>query len=112
MLIIVAEIKGVAVLTPDIANLDAGNVREFKDEALPRLTDAKKVVFDLSRIQFVDSSGLGAILSALRKVNSNGGELKICGMTRTVHALFELVRMHRVFDIHKERDDAIKAFGG
>ena len=64
---------------------------------------ARKVVFDLRELRFVDSSGLGAILSCLRQLNGKGGELKLCGMTKPVRALFELVRMHKIFDIYVDK---------
>lgn len=91
--------------------LDASTVKEFKtDIAVFIEGDAKKIVFDMSSLQFIDSSGLGAILSCLRKLNGSGGELKLCGMSKPVRALFELVRMHRIMDIYDTRDDAIRAY--
>ena len=68
-----------------------------------------KLVFDRSALQFVDSSGLGAILSSLRQLNSTGGDLKLCGMTMPVRTLVELVWMHRIFDIHNTREEAVNA---
>jgi anti-sigma B factor antagonist len=88
--------------------LDASNAKDFKRDIASVLGAASKVVFDLSQLRFVDSSGLGAILSCLRQVNSGGGDLKLCGLSKPVRALFELVRMHRIFDICETRDDAIR----
>src|SRR5690554_4373770 len=79
--------------------LDAGNSKEFKREIEPILNGNKRIVFDLSRLQFMDSSGVGAILSCLRKLNSEGGDLKLCAMNKSVRVLFELIRMHKIFDI-------------
>jgi anti-sigma B factor antagonist len=67
-------------------------------------------VIDLSRLRFVDSSGLGAFISCLRKLNAKGGDLKLCGMSKQVRAVFELVRMHRIFDIFGTREEALRAF--
>lgn len=91
--------------------LDASTVKAFK-EGIGRVIDggADKVVLDMSHLQFVDSSGLGAILSCLRKLNSAGGDLKLIGMTRPVRALFELVRMHRIMDIYDTETEALRAF--
>jgi anti-sigma B factor antagonist len=88
--------------------LDASNAKDFKRDVASVLSGTSKVVFDLSQLHFVDSSGLGAMLSCLRQVNSAGGELKLCGLSKPVRALFELVRMHRIFDICDTRDDAIR----
>lgn len=91
--------------------LDASNVNEFKADIAEAIGGQAKVVFDLSQLQFVDSSGLGAILSCLRKLNAEGGDLKLSGTTKPVRVLFELVRMHRIFDIFNTPEEAIQAFG-
>ena len=100
----------VAVTTVPVEELDAGNVEEFKRDIAPLLEAHANLVLDLSRLRFVDSSGLGAFISCLRKVNASGGDLKLCGMSKKVRAVFELVRMHRVFDIQPTREDAVRAF--
>jgi anti-sigma B factor antagonist len=94
-----------------VAELDAGNAGEFKRDIAPLLEAHAKLVLDLSRVRFVDSSGLGAFISCLRKLNAKGGDLKLCGMSKQVRAVFELVRMHRVFDICETREEAVHAFG-
>ena len=90
--------------------LDASNAGEFKRDIAPVLEANTKLVIDLSRLRFVDSSGLGAFLSCLRKLNAKGGDLKLCGMSKQVRAVFELVRMHRIFDIYGTREEAVRAF--
>ena len=69
-----------------------------------------KLVFDLSRLRFMDSSGLGAFISCLRKLNAKGGDVKLCSMSKQVRAVFELVHMHRIFDIFGTREEAVQAF--
>jgi len=89
--------------------LDAGNAKAFKRDIAAVLEPCRKVVFDLRELRFVDSSGLGAILSCLRQLNGKGGDLKLCEMTKPVRALFELVRMHKIFDIYVTKADALRA---
>jgi anti-sigma B factor antagonist len=89
--------------------LDASNVMDFKRDIAPVLEANSRVVFDLSHLRFVDSSGLGAFLSCLRRLNGAGGELKLCGLAKPVRALFELVRMHKIFDIYPTRDEAVRS---
>lgn len=101
----------VAIVTLLVDELDAMNAGDFKRDAVPVLDAHTKVVFDLSRVRFVDSSGLGAFLSCLRRLNEKGGDLKLCGMSKHVRSVFELVRMHRVFDIRERREDVVEAFG-
>jgi anti-sigma B factor antagonist len=100
----------VTVVEVPTEELDAGNSAEFKREVTPLLDATTKFVFDLSRLRFVDSSGLGAFISCLRKLNAKGGDLKLRGMSKQVRGVFELVRMHRIFDIYPTKEEAVQAF--
>ncbi|HVJ08374.1 MAG TPA: STAS domain-containing protein [Acidisarcina sp.] len=110
MEIAVERIDGIAVATMPVEELDAGNVGDFKRAIAPILQDNSMLVLDLSPLHFIDSSGLGAMLSCLRQLSAKGGELKLSGMSKQVRALFELVRMHRVFDIYDTKEEAAHAF--
>lgn len=90
--------------------LDASNIKEFKASVESLLESNTKVVFDLSELQFVDSSGCGVLLSCLRNMNGSGGDLKLCSVTKPVRALFELIRMHHIFDILNTKEEAVRAF--
>ena len=106
----VNNFDGVGVASVPVDELDASNSGEFKRDIAPVLQANTKLVLDLNQLRFVDSSGLGAMLSCLRQLTAKGGDLKLCGMSSQVRALFELVRMHRIFDIYSTREDAVKAF--
>jgi anti-sigma B factor antagonist len=106
----VEKIGDVSIAKIPGETLDAGSAKEFKAAAVPMLNAGAKVVFDLSGLRFIDSSGLGALLSCLRQLNGVGGDLKLCGTSKPVRALFELVRMHRVFELCNTVDDAVRAF--
>jgi anti-sigma B factor antagonist len=103
------KVGEVAVVELRGEQLDASNVMDFKRDIAPVLEANSRVVFDLSQLRFVDSSGLGAILSCLRRLNGAGGDLKLCGLAKPVRALFELVRMHKIFDIYPTRDEAVRS---
>ena len=92
--------------------LDAGNVMEFKTEIAPILDKCDFVVFDMSRVKFIDSSGIGAILSCLRKLHNQGGALNMYGVREQVVQLFKLVRIDRIIEIHPTKQEAMKAFQG
>jgi anti-sigma B factor antagonist len=64
----------------------------------------------MSHLNFVDSSGCGAILSCLRQMTAKGGDLKITGLQNQVRTLFEMIRLHRIIDIHDSRDEAIRSY--
>ena len=90
------------------SDLDASNVRAFKDLANSLIADHKLVVLDMAGVRFIDSSGLGALIVCLRQLNGSDGDLVLCEMTQTVRALFELMRMHRVFKIRDSREHALR----
>lgn len=100
----------ISVVVVQGEHLDASNTKDFKRDVAALVEPNAKVVMDLSQVIFVDSSGCGAILSFLRQLKSAGGDLKLCAVTKPVRSLFELVRMHRVFDIFNTKEEAIKAF--
>lgn len=104
------RIDDVTVAVVPMEELDASNSADFKREVAPLLEATTKLVLDLSRLRFVDSSGLGAFISCLRKLNAKGGDVKLCGMSKQVRAVFELVRMHRIFDIYDTKEEAVHAF--
>jgi anti-sigma B factor antagonist len=108
--IAVDRVENVAVVAVPVDELDASNSADFKRDIAPVLEANTKLVLDLSRLRFVDSSGLGAMLSCLRQLSAKSGDLKLCGMSKHVRALFELVRMHRIFDIYGTKEEAVKAF--
>lgn len=91
-------------------NIDAGNVRDFREAMQRLMKDEARVVLDMSRTKFVDSSGLGALIACLRDATSRKGDFRLCAMSRQVRALFELMRMHRVFAIHETVEGAVASF--
>ena len=111
MKITIEKIGDVTVATIPGDSLDASNAKEFKCDIAPILEANGKVLLDMSSLQFVDSSGLGAVLSCLRLLKSKGGDLFLCGMTRPVRTLFELVRLNKIFDIFSTREEAMATLG-
>lgn len=101
----------ITVVTIPGESLDAGNSQEFKNDIGPLLAEQKQVVFDLSELTFVDSSGCGALVSCLRRVRTDSGDLKLCCVSRQVLDLFHVIRMDRIFEIYDTRDEAKAAFG-
>lgn len=110
---LIGRIEGADVLVVELRedNLDASNVREFRDAMQSLMQERSRVVLDMAGVKFIDSSGLGALISCLRQTNSRKGDFRLCELSRTVHALFELMRMHRVFTLHSSRADAVASFG-
>jgi anti-sigma B factor antagonist len=69
------------------------------------------LVLDLAKVEFIDSTGLGAIISLLKRM-PQGSELLVCCLNEAVTSMFTLTRMDRVFTICKTVDDAMIALSG
>jgi anti-sigma B factor antagonist len=106
----VERVGDVAVAVLPVRELDANNAGEFKRDIAPLLESHPKLVLDLRMLRFIDSSGLGAFLSCLRKSNARKGHLKLCEMSKSILGVFELVRMHRIFEIYATREEAVRSF--
>ena len=91
--------------------LDASNSQILKQTIAPLLSSGGRLVIDMSKIEFIDSSGLGALVSCLRQAHSAGGDIKLCGLMDQSRALFQLVRMHRVFEVFNSPEEAVTSYG-
>jgi anti-sigma B factor antagonist len=100
----------VIILTFNIEQLNVSDAKELKERVAPLIQDQKKVIFDMNRVQYVDSSGLGVLVGLMRSLSSKGGALKLANVSRPVTAILELVRMHRLFEIYENRELAKSAF--
>lgn len=82
-----------------IKNLDANNAQRIKAEIKGLLSEKVKNVFiDLNSIQFIDSTGFGALISILKEVKSRGGKLVLCGISNEVKELMDLMQLLTVFE--------------
>jgi len=89
--------------------IDAAVAIQFKD-SLREMTDGgpDRVVLDLGQVQFLDSSGLGAVVAAMKLLGPER-RLELANLTPTVEKVFHLTRMNSVFTIHS---DAATAMAG
>lgn len=91
--------------------LDSSHAKEFKKEIdILEKENRVRIVLDMEGVSFIDSAGLGALISALRAANRQGGDIRIGSLQPQSRALFELVRLHKVFAIFNNREEAIKSF--
>jgi anti-sigma B factor antagonist len=111
MELITENIGEITIVTILAEALDADNAKWFKSRMLSVVEKSKKIVLDMNHVQFVDSSGCGALLSSLRTITSNGGDMKLADVQKPVQVLFELVRLHRIIEIAEDREMAIRSFG-
>ena len=92
--------------------LDASNHEEFMRDITPVLVKTPKVVLDIGGLRTVDSSGLGAFAYCLRKTRDAGGGLRICCVSESIQAAFELVHIERIIGVHETPEQAVAAFAG
>src|SRR4051794_17982632 len=104
------KLGSVTVLTVLDAHLAAGNAGEFKEIIVKLQETSPQLVLDLSQVEFLDSSGCGALLTASRWLDRVGGSIKIAGLTRTARGTFHLFQMLRIFDVYETRQAAVCAF--
>lgn len=93
--------------------LDAHNSTDLKSQMLNLLENGHThLVIDLQDVRFVDSSGLGALVSGFKNATARNGALKLSSLQPQVQSMFELTRLHRVFEIFPNIDLAAASFQG
>ena len=104
----VSEVGSVLIVTVGDRRIDAAVAVRFKDKML-ELTqhDAKRVILDLSNVEFLDSSGLGAVVGSMKQLGRSR-TLDLAGLTPTVEKVFRITRMDRVFRIFANTEAALQ----
>jgi anti-sigma B factor antagonist len=69
-----------------------------------------KILLNLSDVSYIDSSGIGELVSGFTSVSNAGGTLKLLGLTKRVKDLLQITKLYTVFDVHEEEAHAIKSF--
>ena len=105
------KVKDVNILYVREERLDAHNSGDLKAE-LARLFGEKEknILVDLKDVRFIDSSGLGALVSGFKNAISQQGSLKLAGLQPQVKSMFELTRLHRVFEIFNSFEEAMETY--
>ncbi len=109
------KLDNVMVITPKGGHLDASNREEFRASLEAAAADAatagiKSLILDLMNVRFVDSSGLGVIMTALRRIREADGDMVACNIMKPVKILFDLVRLDRVMSVYGDRATAIASY--
>ena len=102
--------EGVSIIEVTVSSLDASNTEAFKEAVKPFVQGANRIALDMGLLDFMDSSGLGALVWMLRESEKNQGAIRLATVTRPVQTLLEMVRMHRIFQIHASIPEAVNAY--
>ena len=70
----------------------------------------KKILLNLGDVSYIDSSGIGELVSAFTSVRNQGGELKLLKLTKKVHDLLQITKLYTVFDVKDDEATAISSF--
>jgi anti-sigma B factor antagonist len=92
-----------------VGRFDAFGVREFKNVVSQVTVTKKRFIIEMAGVNFIDSSGLGTLVGILRTVEKEGGQVRIAGLIPEVLVIFELTRLHRIFDIYETAAAAMAA---
>ncbi|MDC7221175.1 MAG: STAS domain-containing protein [Spirochaetales bacterium] len=103
------EKNSIPILIPELKQIDVNNSPRFREELDAQLANRDKVILDLGNVHFMDSTGLGIIVSALRTMNEKKGALAICSITPAVKVLFDMVRMSQIASLYASREEALTA---
>ena len=99
--------RGVVVVGVD-GQLIVGNRQDMKQKVLDALdTGARKFVIDFTRTGYIDSSGLGVLVSLSKKIREQGGDLRLAGLNEDLQTLFELTKLDTLFAIAKTPAEAL-----
>jgi anti-sigma B factor antagonist len=99
--------NGRTVIRVSEPRVDAHNSADLKDNILRALEAGERdLIVDLGAVDFIDSSGLGALLSGYKNANLRSSTFALAGLTPRVRSLFELTRLHRVFEIYDKLEEA------
>jgi anti-sigma B factor antagonist len=69
-----------------------------------------RIVLNLGDVTYIDSSGIGELVSGFTTVKNHGGELKLLNLTKKVHDLLQITKLYTVFDVHNDESSALGSF--
>jgi anti-sigma B factor antagonist len=103
--------NGEVTLVEVEGQLIVGNRQELKQQVLDRLDKGdRKFVIDFANTGYIDSSGLGVLVSLSKKIREQGGELRLSSLNEDLRTLFELTKLDTLFRIADTKDKALEGF--
>lgn len=95
-----------------IGRLTEGRETDTLAERINLLVDEglKKLVFDLSKVYWIDSSGLGLLIRAYTRIQRGEGDLKLASLTHSVESLLQMTKLSTVFGVYGSVDEAVASF--
>jgi anti-sigma B factor antagonist len=108
----VREVGNVVILDIN-GEIDLYNAPEIKETIKNQMEQGKnQIIINLDKVSYIDSSGIGVLISSLSNLKKAGGGLKIIHVYASVRKVFELTKLTSFFDIYDSEQEALAAFGG
>ncbi|HUO63229.1 MAG TPA: STAS domain-containing protein [Terriglobales bacterium] len=106
----VTQSSGVAIVAPR-GDLDMATVQDVR-RALAGLLDRgqSRLLVDLDDVGYIDSSGIGALIGAMKQARAAGGDVRLCALQDDVRAIFEITRLAQAMSIHPTRQEALASW--
>ena len=96
------EVRGETLTVVDVTELGAENFQDFRERVRAAMPEkSRNIEIDLSQTSFLDSCGLGALISLRKTANSRNGKVRLLYPNPRVLLLFDITRMHNIFEIVK-----------
>ncbi len=70
----------------------------------------KMILLNLQAVPYIDSSGLGELVSTFTAIRKQGGELKLLNLAKNVHGLLQITKLYTVFEVHDDEEAALQSF--
>jgi anti-sigma B factor antagonist len=93
--------------------LTEGRETDLLAEKIGRMIEGeglRKMIFDLNKVHWIDSSGLGLLIRAYTRMQKAGGDLKLARVTRSVQSLLQMTKLSTVFGVYESIEEAIASF--
>lgn len=108
MIDIIKQENGYLLTKLDVSEANLNNSEKFKSELINLLDGHnEKIVIDLNRVSYMDSSFLGALVAGLKHAISLNSDVMLVSLKKDINDLFTLIRLDKVFKIYKDFDDVV-----
>ena len=103
--------RGDVVIMDISGEVDLYNAPDIKNKITTLIDGGKRnILINLTNVSYIDSSGIGVLISSLSRLKKVGGALKIMGVHGSVKKVFELTKLDKFFEIYQDEEEAIESF--
>jgi anti-sigma B factor antagonist len=108
----VSQTGSVTLVVPK-GDLDMGTAEQLKGTLNELLGKGQsRLVIDLGGVAYIDSSGLGVLVAAMKQARAAGGNVRLCSLQEEVRSIFEMTRLIKVMSVHPDREEAVASWEG